>query len=351
MIVKRGSFALALYVLASVPFFALVALPVLQGRMDFQFYADSPTYHAAAETMDLGLELVSVGANYLGPLLIVRTFGGSFALIYLFNVALFVLTYVIVVRSFPVNRVRFLFIMFIAPLTFTSLFSVNKEVLAVFVTILFAASYARGKPAWRYLALGLSILARWQMTAALLAATLALSRVNPLRRHRLVTLACLIGALSVLYPLNLSTFEHVSRVAELGSVENVTGSGLFTRFIEIQNRIGGYLAVFVPKAIHLFVGLVRRYGNLFDTSEVMNSTIMWFQSVAHLIVLLWMIGARRMRLASDRVYIALVIAALIGLSPIFATRYLLPVYVLFAIELAIPRRQTAQQPAAAEAAA
>lgn len=337
MIVKKAHFALWLYLLASVPFFVLVALPVLHGRMNFQFYLDSPTYHAAAEQVDIGLQLITVASNYFGPVLIIKLLGGSYGLIYLFNVGLFLLTYTIVAKSFAVKRISFLAWLFLAPLTFTSLFSVNKEILAVFVTVLFAASFATTRTWWRWLAVALSILARWQMTVGLLAAMLALSPLNPLRRRRGLTLLLLVAGISVLYPLNLELFAGVDRIAELGALDSIGGSGLYTRFIQLQNQVGGYLLAFVPKATHLFVGMIGRWTTLTDPSDVMNNVILWFQSVAQLLALVMMVLTRRLRLSSDNVFIAAVIAAVIAISPIFATRYLLPVYALFAVELATPR--------------
>jgi hypothetical protein len=338
MIVKKANFALSLYVLASVPFFVLVALPVLHGQMDFQFYLDSLTYHDAAEQLAIGTDLVSLTANYLGPVLIIKLLHGSYVLIYLLNIVLFLLIYRLITGAFPVNRVRLLSVLFIAPLLFTSLFSVNKEILAVLVTVLFASSYGGHRPWLRWLAIALSVLARWQMTVALLAALLAFSPLNPLRRRRWPTFILLVAALSVLYPLNLNLFTGLDRIAELGAIDNTQGSGLFTRFIQLQNHFGGYLIAFLPKATQLFVGMTRRWWTLTDTRDVMNNIILWVQSAAQLVVLILMVAKRRLRLSSDLVYLAMIIAAVISLSPIFATRYLLPVYVLFAIELALPRR-------------
>ena len=112
----------------------------------------------------------------------------------------------------------------------------------------------------------------------------------------------------------------------------------YPRLIQMQDHVGGYLVAFVPKAVHLFVGMVRRSDHLLETEEVMNNTILWFQSVAQLIVLGAVLFMRRLRLSSDVVYLAVLIAAVITLSPIYSTRYLLPVYALFAVELAMPRR-------------
>jgi len=337
MMVKKGNFAVVLFLILSVPFLVLVALPVLNGRFDFQFYMDSPTYHAAADQMELGRSLITVSSNYLGPVMIIKALGGSYALIYAFNVCLFLMTYRVVVRSFPVDRLRFVLVMCAAPLTFTSLFSVNKEIVAVFVSLLFVASYARNRPAWRWIAIGVAILARWQMVVALLIAAILLGPLNPLRRHRLLTLICLLAVISVAYPLlGLGVLEEVSAVAD--NRVDFQGSGLFPRFIQIQNHVGGYLLAFVPKAVHLFVGMVRRSDHLFEAEDVMNNTILWFQSLAQLTVLSAILFTRRLRLSSDVVYVAVLIAAVITLSPIFSTRYLLPVYALFAVALAMPRR-------------
>jgi hypothetical protein len=337
VIVKRANFVLSLYLLAAAMVFVLVALPVLEGRMDFQFYFDSVTYHEMADRMDLGWNLVQVGGNFLGPLLIIKMLGASYVLIFLFNVSVFVASYLLVARNFPVDRAKFLVLLCISPLMFVGLLSVNKEIVAVFVTVLFASSYAAERPVWRWIALVLSIIARWQMTVALAAAAFLLGPLNPLRRRRLLSLVGLVTALSIAYPLNLSTFEGLDLIAREGARQATEGSGLYFQFIQIQNHLGGYVLVFVPKALHLFVGTTRRWYNVLDFSDIPNNVTLWLQSLLQLAVLVRVLWLRRFRLSSDAVYLASILAALIALSPIFTTRYLLPVYVLLALELATPR--------------
>jgi hypothetical protein len=338
VIVKQANLVLAVYLMAALVAFVLVALPVLNGRMDFQFYFDSATYHSMADRVDVGWNLVQVGGNYLGPLVIIKLLGGSFWLIFLFNVGLFVLSYQLIARSFPVDRAKFLALLCVAPLTFVGLLSVNKDVVAVFVTALFAASYPSGRPSWRWLAVALSILARWQMTIALAAAALLLGRVNPFRRWRWLSLACLVGGLSIAYPLNLGVFDVLDRVAREGAQQDVEGTGLYFALVQVQNHLGGYLLVFLPKALHLFVGSIRRWAQVSDFSDFGNNVTLWGQSVVQLLVLARLAWTGRLRLSSDVVYLAVILTAFIALSPIYTTRYLLPVYVLLAVELALPRR-------------
>jgi hypothetical protein len=167
------------------------------------------------------------------------------------------------------------------------------------------------------------------------------SPLNPFRRHRLVSLALLTLAISVLYVRYLGTFEALDKVASLAAQENVGGSGLYSRFIAVQNNYGYFLVV-VPKALQQMVGLLFRVPRGYEQFIFFVNVIMVLQAWATAFLLLRAGLLRRYVLADNLLYIASVFAVVFALSPIYSPRYFLPVYVLLAAMLA--RRERVGKP-------
>jgi hypothetical protein len=332
--ILRSTWRLWLYVLASLAVFLVVALPVLRGDMNLKFYVDTMTYERLARTMPLSFDLVQIGVNLFGPVLILRTLGGDRFLVYLFNVACLTAAFAVVVRNFPVSRTRFLFYLMITPLTFTSLLAINKEIIAVAAIAFFAAYYASGRR-W-HLAVGLiaSFLTRWQMTVFMLVFMAMASPLNPFRRRRLLSLFLLTVAISVVYVLNLETFRRLDQVASIAAREAVGGTGIYGVFLSIQNSFG-YFLVFIPKTLHQMIGPLSRVDKVFEPQIFFNDEILFFHSLATAALLFLAAWRRQIRLALSPVYIAAVYAAVFGLSPIYSPRYFLPVYVLLAIAVSL----------------
>jgi hypothetical protein len=336
MTVLRSTWRLWLYSLASLAAFLLVALPVLQGELHLKFYADTLTYERLARSIPLSFDLIQVGANLFGPVFVLKTLGSDRFLVYLFNLACLAAAFTVVVRSFSLDRVQFLFYLTLTPLVFTSLLSINKEIVAVAATAFFASYYRSGRRWQLAVALVASFLVRWQMTLFMLVFMAMASPINPVRRRRLLSVTLLTLAISVAYVQNLDTFERLNQLALIGAREYIEGSGLYGQFIAVQNKYG-YFLVFLPKTLHQMLGLLTRVDRVTDVQHFFNNDVMFFHSLATLVLLTVALWRRRIRLDLDPVYIAVVYAAVFALSPIFAPRYFLPVYVLLALALALRR--------------
>jgi hypothetical protein len=239
-----------------------------------------------------------------------------------------------------VSRLRLLFYLTLTPLMFTSLLSINKEIMAVAAIAFFAAYYASGRRWQLAVALATSFLVRWQMTLFMLVFMGMASPLNPFRRRRFLSVLVLTVAISIVYVQNLATFRRLDQVAALGAREAVEGSGLYSAFISVQNSYG-YFLVFLPKTLHQMIGPLSRVDKVTDMSNFFNNDVLFFHSLATLSLLFAALLRRRIRLDLDPVYIAAVYAAVFGLSPIFSPRYFLPIYVLMAIALALRPHQSA----------
>jgi hypothetical protein len=333
---RMAHLVLLLYLSGAVVFFVRVAQPVLRGDLDFQFYADSATYVKMAEEDAPLQDLLQVGLNALGPVLLLRALHSDPVLVFVFNVAAFLAAYRILRSSSAAADPLYLALALAAsPVMFSSLMSINKEILALLVISLLAAHHSTGRRSYFVAGLLLSPLIRWQLTVfALVSAAL---RSGPLRRHRALALGGLVIACSIGYPLmRAGVFQQLDDIAQAGALEQIGGSGLYARFVALQNR-GLYFLVVVPKVLHLFVGLISRVGQMLQPTDVYNNLVATSQAIANLAIsalalLLWRIG--RLRLDSHPFFLGLVFAVIFGLSPIYSPRYLFPVYVLLALSVA-----------------
>lgn len=352
MIVKRAHLNIALYLLASALFFVVVGLPVLRGEIAFQFYMDSLTYHEIAAGMGPSVTAFSIGGNFFGPVLIVRVLGGSFALIYLFNIAVFMTAFLLAARALGADQRTLAALAMLCPMIFTSLLSVNKEILAILGMTLLVVGLERRRAAYYLLALAAATLVRWQQIVVVLAVLAAVSRINPVRRWRLATLAVIVLALSIAYPAQLNTFADLDTIAQLEESRNTSGSGMYNTLLTIQNTYFGYLLVVIPKTLQLYVGHIARWRNITDFSDVANNVVAIFQSAANLLVLSLAAWRRRLKLEHDAVFVAAIYAAIFALTPIFSSRYLFPATWLLCVSIAqgrAERRARAAEPAALEA--
>lgn len=343
MIVRRGTLHGALYVLAALTFFVTLGLAALTGKIDLQFYADSLTYHEAARQLQVSLSLIQLTSNLLGPVLILRMLGSSMVAVFWFNVALYAISLRLVMRTFDVRSGLLVLLLAMSPMLFSSMQSINKEIVSLLVIVLAACYLKGGRVAYALLSLAIAVLVRWQLVAVLIVAYTVLSPVNPFRRRRVLTLLLLVLGLSIVYPMQLETLANVNRVAQLGEINNSGVTGIYSQLIWIQNRPLGYLAVVLPKTLHLWGGLAFRWQKLLDWSEFYNNVVVVSQVISNVVMLALVLLRRRFRLGNDLVFLACVFAAIFALSPIYQPRYLFPIYVLFAIVVA---ERTAGRPVA-----
>ena len=324
----------ALAVLGGV-FLHWVGIDALEGRNTFEFFADSVTYHAAAQGDLLGVEgvndLIGVTGNYLGPLLLLRIAGENYYVILIINAVLLYGSLVSISKSVRCDSLRLAIVLLVNPLTISSLLSVNKEILSlVFVALLLRAYSSRSLRSWAAVAL-LSLLVRWQLTAFLIVFSLFASPANPFRRDRLKTIVLLLVGLSVLYLQLSAVFEPIRSTFELSASE-YEGSGFYEWLQGWQER-GAYAIVFPLKAMHLLFGLGLRFDRLFAPVNFYNDVWQLLHSTMTLVVFVALLTRKRFNLDNDLVYISVFYIAVFALSPIYSPRYFYPVYVLWAAAL------------------
>jgi hypothetical protein len=331
--IRKSTLLLAFFLLSSVIFYICVGRHALAGDIDFQFYADSLSYERIYRDLNLNSlsDLVTFNANFLGPILILDLFNGSREWVLVFNLFILCLVVWIVRARLELNTSTFLLLFFLSPFTFSSLQSVNKEILSILCVSLVVAWSVRGHFAYLLFALLCSVLVRWQLSLFVVAVCLSLSGLNPLRRNRAIYIFLVLVFVSCVYPMVSGYFERVNEIADDGSLSG-GGSGLYSLFNSLQQS-GGYFLVFIPKALQAMYGMVFKVGDVFnpDAGMFYNRVIVMLHCVVAFLLFLYTVAKRRLRMSDDFVFIAMIYCVIFVLSPIYAPRYFYPVYFLLCL--------------------
>jgi hypothetical protein len=313
-------------------FLHLVGIDALEGRNDFQFFADSNTYHDAAQGnlrhVSGIIDTVGVAGNFLGPLLVLQLVQQNYYLVMILNLIVMFVAVRSLADSASVNALKLQLLLLLNPITISSLLSVNKEV----ISVLFIALVVRGcktRSVWTLAAaFAVSILVRWQLTIFLLALVGVVGPCNPLRRYRWLTSIVLAVLVSLAYVWLASILEPVQLNFEV-AVAQYEGSGIFERLVRLQSQ-GLYWLVFPIKVAHLLFATGLRMDRLLNPTIIYNDVWQLLHSTMLLALFLLLWWSHRLRLQNDLVYISAIYVLIFGLTPIYAPRYFFPVYVLWA---------------------
>ncbi len=337
MKVRLSTIGMIIYLATGVLFMGLVGMSALDGEVDLQFYADTLTYERIARDEVPGFdpaELVTISGNYLGPVLLLQAFDANRWAIMAVNMAAFAFAVWLLRTATLSSGATLVLLLALSPMTFSSLLSVNKEIIAL-VAMAFLVKHLYSKqvlplaPAFLF-----AFLARWQLAVCVLVVALASMRLNPLRKHPLLMLVAFVFALSVVYPPLLPVFLAVDEQAASGlDAVDSERSGVYRLMLEIQNA-GGYWLVVIPKALQAMFGPLARPDSFFDPENFYNSVIVTLHAAVMLAVLVMLIVRRAFRLGEPAIAASLFLIVFFALTPVFAPRYFYPVFVLWVVALA-----------------
>ncbi|WP_145131464.1 MULTISPECIES: hypothetical protein [unclassified Pseudomonas] len=307
---------------------------MLSGDIDFKFFADSLTYEKLYREAEFKTfsEMISWDSNYFGPLVILDVLGGDRVLVLFFNIMLTFISLWLVRVGGQYNWALFVFLLFLSPVTFSSLLSVNKEIISLLTISSLVAWLFRRHIGYLVLALVSSFFVRWQLSLFIIVVFLTFSSINPLHHQRALLLGLLLLSISVAYFFIGDQFVGVNSNADRGAAVD-EGSGAYV-FLNAAQRDGFYFLVFIPKALHAMYGLVFRIGNVFDLNDVYNNLIVTLHCLVAFVLFLIVFFRRRLKLSDDLVFIAIIYCSIFALTPIYSPRYFYPVFVLSCIVLA-----------------
>lgn len=337
---KKVSPLIIIYLFFSLLFFYFIALDVLHGKLTFQFYADSITYEDVAIYGESRGNLTEVGHNTFGPVTILHILGPkNYFLIYLFNIGLFLLSICFFSKNKEVSIGPLVGLIMIQPITFTSLMSINKEIIALLCTALIIYNHNRNNKWIIPILIVLTYFVRWQFTLFYLLYLFIFSKYNPLKNKRgLTTILLLLGITAVLFVVRNTFLGDVFAVYDNFTERNdAHGSGIFRQIMMVQDHYG-YIVAFIPKVLLYLVGALKNYPLLFDFSDAYNNTIVFLQTVFYSYILIRCFKSKAYTLKSDYFYIALIYCILFSISPIFAPRYYYPAIIFLCYELSLKKQ-------------
>lgn len=322
------------YVVFCVYFFLQYVDPSLQGLTDQHIAADSSTYIYMADALREGrndpwvLAALSSFPNTLWfPVSIAFALKSTW-LIALLDCAIFVFSMSLFKRSAEVSVPVFLVLLLLNPTTTVSLLTVNKEIIDLLVVGLFC--YWKTSRRWWVLcfALLLALINRYEVFLVMLVFILVQTRLNPLRLHRLRTLAVLILGASLALPVFASSIM-ASRFYE------AEGAGVIAFLDNLQMHYLFFVAV-IPKIMQgMFGELVNasRWSS-YTFADLANSYILLFNNLSSLIAIAILLWKRSFRLASDWIYLAWIGAIFMSISLVVQPRYLYFCFVLLCFQAA-----------------
>jgi hypothetical protein len=330
------------YLLAGILLFAIVAKPSLMGESPLRIGADSLTYIELANRFDVFTSLIVVDGNYLGPVLLLRILDFNHSLILALNYSLFLLALYIVLKNYRFSHALFLILLLLNPMLLPSLLTINKEILGMFTVTLFAW-YLNGRrhPLALIAIVAVSLLVRWEQALAIITFSFLVSRFNPFREHRKVTLAILIGVITIAYPVFYSGFvlEYGKSSQEL--IAASTRDPLLSLLNDLQNHFLFPLAL-VPKMLSNLFGPIpgiqffRHSLSWFDFNDIFGTFVVPGHQLSILVVslLLFIRGALRPRNWTENTYFIVFYVIFFSVIPVIQARYIFPVYMLLCLEAA-----------------
>lgn len=326
---------MAFFAVAGVLFLFGVGQDALAERNSFQFFADSNTYHAmyTEQVLQFDSSLLSLKDNFVGPWLVLQIAMGSAYLVLVLNVLIFSYSIIRITALLHLDPLKVGVLLLLSPLTISSLLAVNKEIFFYAFLTFALIGYLEKSMTATVLALLVSVLVRWQLTAFYVVILVMYATVG-VHRRRTALLMGLLGVASLFYVLMQDLLEPIIAVVELSiQMDEDPGTGLFEALLRYQ-REGLYFIVFPVKALHLLFGLGVRFDRLLNPGNIYNDVFVVLHCSVTLLVFCGLLSRRAFTIRSDLVFASLVFLAVFCLSPIFAPRYLYPVFVLWVLAFA-----------------
>ena len=329
---------LVVYTVVSTFLFFSYGLPSLEGEIPQQMYSDAITYEIAAASLELGDELVAVDGNYLGPVLLLKTFSFSRIAIHFFNLSLILLSGIVAFNFLELNRGKFIIYIFSSPLLLFSTFGVNKEIFLLPFSVFLLIFLQRRTVIWFIFAIITGIFVRWQIVVFALLVLFIASDLISFNVKRSVALVILVAAISIAYPMfAMEAFATIEQISVEGALDErgSQASGLYSMMQEFQ-RSYGYFLVVIPKTLQLLIGLLSRFSLAEIELDFWNNFVIMFQSLHNFVLLGLVVFYKKFDLSNNCLFLICIFAIVFGLTPVFAPRYLYPISIWLAIWLALP---------------
>ena len=330
--------SLVVYAIACVIVYFWLVQPWINGDLGPRVGADSDRYWQAVkdiQTDSADPDLITLGGNLLGPVAIALLLKSGFAVM-CFNFLLFVIALKVAFSIEGVDKAVFGFLMLVNAELFPALTTLNKEILALLAAVL-SAKYiysARRSRVLLVCALVVSLAARWEQFAIFV--IYLLCNYPPFRGRPKFTIALLIAALTIMYPLMFIIFGISPSVFDY----LLEGAGVILKLDAIQAAYG-FPIVLPVKVLMLMAGRLLQpwfywSGAFLELGfhDLQGQVFQPLGAVAMVVIFATALVEGKMRLERPIALLCTITMIVAAVAPFIQGRYVYPVYVLLSIELA-----------------
>ncbi len=339
--IKKYDLLTISYIFLSYLFFLLVAkgdiinaTDSINGSVIYRFYADHPTYVEYFRNLnDNPWAFLLLKPNFFGPFLILYVVGDDLNAIFFFNTVCLLVGIKLIQAFVDVDRYKYTVFILINPITFISLFSVNKEIVTLVAMNLFIVYLSNNNKKMLIMAILVGIIARKELSLLFITYFL----INLLIKNWHERLYLLSSILLIIVTLSgflinsiFSAISEYSTEVEI-TVTNSGSGGTILLLNQIQEKYG-YIWVFLPKTLLNLVGdVLSRTSNLFYFQDVYTDIIVWGQSCLFLYFLprsAYAFIKNKSLLCKKLVFVFLLTCILFSYIPVVQNRYFYAAYPL-----------------------
>ena len=300
------------------------------GTTSWTFATDSTVYTDFANSLREGrndpwvIASLSFFPNTLWTPVFIAFILNSEIQVMLLNYAVFIISILLLNRAFSISWIALVFLLLLNPTTTTSLLCVNKEILDLLSVSLFLYARKKRHLALLLVALGLSLLNRWEICGIMVVFLICESRLNFWRARRWLTLSLLVLSLNFVMPLwwGPKLAHHFEEAESAGLI----------KVLDVMQLHYLYPLVVIPKIAQ------DLFGQLLN-SQVWTAPSSWlfinfFNNVAYAILIFLTVMKRRFTLQSDFIYLSALGAVIVAQALVVQPRYFYFAYVLLCVQAA-----------------
>jgi hypothetical protein len=345
------------YSLAALLFYQSVIFP-LQQIYEIRFGADSETYVSYAESLDYE-NLISVSANYFGPVVLLRMLQNNLLLVAELNCAIFIWMYLLIQKYYDLKFIKFSILLLVNPMLFMSLATLNKEIFGMASVVLTLCFVKSGKKILLLLSILFAIFTRWQQVLVILTFLAMSSKFNPFKK-RISSILFLVLFVSLIYPSQAAFLSSAANETATFELQQEKLFGILPVLNQLQDNYLFFIALIPKTLINLFGNVFRPLDLLtqkveVDTSDVYNSYIVTGQQASMVLIALmagyeilkkyltagnlnkWYnrkkVSHKFIENINDELLYCIVYCILFSLGAFIQYRYFFPIYILLCVEL------------------
>lgn len=351
IILKRFEVKLLIYLGISTLFFYFVAYEDVYNSTELgnqyktlRIFADHPTYvNDYRDYKDYIFLFLLNKINYSGPFFIIWLTGDNLVNTFIFNIICLILSVGIINKTNNFNMDKYIIFLLINPITFVSIFSVNKEVVSLLSVSLFVSLLIKFR-VWKFfICVFIAFLSRKELSFLFLLLYFIFIffpkwKENEYKIYIIIVMLISLGSYYI--NENFSSIGGYS-IEVKEAVENAGSAGTIILLNDIQNKYGYYLVV-IPKIIlNIYGSVLTRTYQMINFQDVYNDVVVWGQSFLFLFILpksVYQIWKNNTFLQKQLFFSFIVSSIIFSYIPVVQNRYFYSSYLLLALIISIEQR-------------